>query len=95
MADTPVMEIADVAEAIEWQARHSEKAGAPCTARVIRAEQAILETDTATGRRMANWQGLSLADAMPLRVAGGASPRHSGAIRMRDRLGPAVVPPRS
>ena len=71
MADTPVMEIADVREAIEWQARHSESAGAPCTARVIRAELAILETDTATGRRMANWQGLSLADAMPLRIAGG------------------------
>ena len=71
MADTPVMEIADVREAIEWQARHSENAGAPCTARVIRAELAILETDSATGRRMANWQGLSLADAMPLRIAGG------------------------
>ena len=71
MADQPVMEMADVSEAIEWQARHCEKAGAPCTARVIRAERAILETDTATGRRMANWQGLSLADAMPLRVAGG------------------------
>jgi hypothetical protein len=70
MADTPVMDIADVAEAIEWQARHCEKAGAPCTARVIRAELAILETGNATGRRMANWQGLSLADAMPLRVAG-------------------------
>ena len=71
MADTPVMEIADVREAIEWQARHSESAGAPCTARVIRAELASLETDSATGRRMANWQGLSLADAMPLRIAGG------------------------
>ena len=82
MADTPVMEIADVAEAIEWQARHSEKAGAPCTARVIRAEQAILETDTATGRRMANWQGLSLADAMPLRVAGGL---HWLCLRGEDR----------
>lgn len=71
MADTPVMEIADVHEAIEWQARHCEKAGAPCTARVIRAERAILATGTATGRRMANWEGLSLADAMPLRIAGG------------------------
>lgn len=71
MADPPVMEIADVREAIEWQARHCEKAGAPCTARVIRGELAILETGTATGRRMANWHGLSLADAMPLRVAGG------------------------
>jgi hypothetical protein len=71
MADKPVMEIADVHEAIDWQAKHCEKAGAPCTGRVIRGELAILETDTATGRRMANWHGLSLADAMPLRVAGG------------------------
>jgi hypothetical protein len=71
MAGKGVMDIRDVREAIEWQARHAEEAEAPCTARVIRAELAILETDTTTGRRMANWQGLSLADAMPLRIAGG------------------------
>lgn len=70
MAGNGVMEIADVREAIEWQARHAEEAAAPCTARVIRAELAILETDTATGRRMTHWHGLSLADALPLRVAG-------------------------
>jgi hypothetical protein len=86
MADKPVMEIADVAEAIEWQARHCEKAGAPCTARVIRAERAILETDTVTGRRMTHWEGLSLADAMPLRIAGGLHWLH---INGQDsRLGP-------
>lgn len=66
----PVMEMTDLAQSIEWQARHCETAGAPCTARVIRGELAILETDTATGRRMANWHGLSLADALPLRIAG-------------------------
>ncbi|MXP41523.1 DUF2332 family protein [Altererythrobacter soli] len=71
MAETGVMEIADVREAIEWQAQHAEQAFAPCTARVIRAELAILDTDTATGRRMTHWHGLSLADALPLRVAGG------------------------
>jgi hypothetical protein len=65
------MDIADVREAIEWQADHAAAAAAPCTARVIRAELAMLDGDTATGRRMANWQGLSLADAMPLRAAGG------------------------
>ena len=70
MADKPVMEIADVREAIEWQARHAEKAGAPRTGRVVRAELAMLDTETATGRRMANWQGLTLGDAMPLRIAG-------------------------
>ena len=71
-----VMEIADVGEAIEWQAQHCERAGAPITARVIRAERAILETDTATGRRMATWHGLTLEDAMPLRVAGGIHSLH-------------------
>ena len=71
MADDGVMAVLDVREAIEWQARHAEEAQAPRTARVIRAELAILATDTATGRRMANWHGLVLADAMPLRIAGG------------------------
>jgi hypothetical protein len=71
MADNGVMAVLDVREAIEWQARHAEEAAAPRTARVIRAELALLDSDTATGRRMANWHGLVLADAMPLRVAGG------------------------
>ena len=55
MADSSVMEIV----------------GAPNTGRVIRALLAVLEGETATGRRIANWQGLSLRDAMPLRIAGG------------------------
>lgn len=64
------MELADVRSAIAWQADHAAAGGAPCTARVVRAELAILDTDTATGRRMTHWQGLSLADAVPLRIAG-------------------------
>jgi len=71
MADQAVMAVLDVREAIEWQARHAEEAHAPRTARVIRAQLAILDGETATGRRMAKWQGLVLADAMPLRIAGG------------------------
>ncbi|RPF72842.1 DUF2332 domain-containing protein [Aurantiacibacter spongiae] len=65
------MGITSVPAAIRWQADHAEANGAPANARIIRALLAILETDTATGRRMANWQGLSLEDAMPLRVASG------------------------
>jgi hypothetical protein len=65
------MEITDVRQAIAWQADHAERAFAPNTARVIRAELAILDTDTGLARRMTNWAGLSLEDAMPLRVAGG------------------------
>ncbi len=70
-SEAKVMEIASVPEAIAWQAEHLERAGAPNNARLVRALLAVLETDTATGRRMANWQGLTLEDAMPLRVAGG------------------------
>jgi len=70
--DQEVMEITDIAEAIAWQARHAEEAGAPITARVVRAEAAILRGGTTTlAARMAGWPGLSLEDAMPLRVAGG------------------------
>jgi len=66
-----VMDIKSLPEAIEWQATHAEEGGAPGTAKVVRALLAVLETDTATGRRMANWQGLTLKDAMPLRINGG------------------------
>ncbi|GAA4644262.1 DUF2332 domain-containing protein [Pontixanthobacter gangjinensis] len=65
------MNMVDVAQAIEWQASHAEQAGAPNTARVVRALLKVLETDTAVGRRIANWKGLSLEDAMPLRINGG------------------------
>ncbi|MXO89698.1 DUF2332 family protein [Altererythrobacter aquaemixtae] len=65
------MNIVDVREAIEWQATHAEEAGAPNTGRVVRALLAVLETDTAVGRRMSSWEGLSLEDAMPLRINGG------------------------
>jgi hypothetical protein len=71
MADRPLFETRDVAEAIGWQADHAEKADAPITARVVRAQLAILHSDSALARRMNGWPGLSLEDAMPLRVAGG------------------------
>ena len=66
-----VMAIPEVGAAIQWQADHADKAGAPCTGRVVRAERAILQTDTDVGRRMKNWSGLTLEAAMPLRIAGG------------------------
>ncbi len=71
MAASGIMNIVDVGEAIEWQATHAEEAGAPNTARVVRALLPVLDTDTAVGRRMASWEGLSLEDAMPLRINGG------------------------
>src|SRR3546814_13800634 len=65
------MDIEDLAEAIRWQASHAEENGAPCTARVIRAFEPVAKGPSKIGRRMANWPGLSLKDAMPLRLAGG------------------------
>ncbi|WP_374406000.1 DUF2332 domain-containing protein [Pelagerythrobacter sp.] len=66
-----IMHTRSVPEGIAWQADHAENAGAPGTARVIRGLLPVLETDTAVGRRMANWQGLVVEDAMPLRIVGG------------------------
>ncbi|NVD45624.1 DUF2332 domain-containing protein [Altererythrobacter sp. HHU K3-1] len=66
------MEIRDIADAIRWQANHAEEAGAPATTRVIRAQLAMIENEeTATARRLANWHGPAVQDAVPLRIAGG------------------------
>ncbi|WP_369025619.1 DUF2332 domain-containing protein [Qipengyuania sp. RANM35] len=47
--------------------------GAPITARVVTAIWAAIEggLDNALARRIAEWQGAPLADALPLRIAGG------------------------
>ncbi len=66
-----IMAIEEFEAALDWQANHAEENGAPCTARVIRALAAVREGETATGRRIAGWHGLTLKDAMPLRMAGG------------------------
>lgn len=71
MSDTDIMAIEEFAKALDWQANHAEENGAPCTARVIRALARVREGETATGRRIAGWHGLTLKDAMPLRMAGG------------------------
>jgi len=84
-----VMAILDVREAIAWQAEHAEKADAPITGRVVRAERAVLDTPTELARRMNDWPGLVLEDAMPLRVAGGLHWLHlSGA---EARLAPVYA----
>ncbi len=70
-AENAVMEIASVEQALQWQADHATRAQAPCTGRVIAAERAVLRTDTEVARRMNDWPGLSLEDALPLRIAGG------------------------
>jgi len=67
----PVMDIHNVEEALIWQAEHAKRNLAPCTGRVIDALRAVAKTDTEVARRMNNWPGLKLQDAMPLRIAGG------------------------
>ncbi len=66
-----IMAMEDFTAALDWQARHAEENGAPATARVIRALAGVRVSDTATGKRIAGWPGLTLKDAMPLRLAGG------------------------
>ncbi len=82
MADGDIMLIEEFESAIEWQAEHAFENGAKCTARVIRSLPKVRETDTQMGRRMASWAGLTLKDAMPLRVTGGL---HHLALTGKDR----------
>jgi hypothetical protein len=70
-SDTGIMGLEDFTAALDWQAAHAEENGAPATAQVIRALAGVRASDTATGRRIASWPGLTLKDAMPLRIAGG------------------------
>ncbi len=70
------MEIESVPEALEWHARHCERSDAPITARVIRSLLAVMETDAASGRRLANWQGKGIEDALALRAVAGFHSLH-------------------
>ena len=81
-----VMDDARVAEGIKVQAEHCRRNDAPVTARIVEAQLALMQGDTMCGRRIANWPGLPLEDALPLRLAGGLHHLHlTGAD---DRLGP-------
>jgi len=69
--NVPIMEIGNVLHALEWQATHCERNSAPLTARVLRAFGPMVAGETRVAARMRDWPGLSLEDAMPLRLAGG------------------------
>jgi hypothetical protein len=81
-----VMHMAGVERALEWQADHADQNGAPCIARLIRAFLPLLDGELKIGRRMRDWPGLSLEDAMPLRLAGGFHNLHLSGDE--DRLAP-------
>lgn len=55
------------------QVAYCESNGAPVTARVVGAIWSAIEggLDNALARRIVEWQGAPLADALPLRIAGG------------------------
>ena len=61
----------DIELGINGQAMHCDSNGAPITARICRSLLALAQGDTQCGQRIANWPGAVLADAMPLRIAGG------------------------
>ncbi|MDM7956172.1 DUF2332 domain-containing protein [Blastomonas sp.] len=61
----------EIAWQIGAQADHVAANDAPATAAICRALIALARGDTACGRRIADWPGDVLADAMPLRLAGG------------------------
>ncbi|MEM9312321.1 MAG: DUF2332 domain-containing protein [Pseudomonadota bacterium] len=86
MSPTGIMAIKEFDVAIAWQADHAYQAGARCTARVIRALGKVRETDTKLAQRMRAWKGLTLKDAMPLRVTGGL--HHLALTRTDERLVP-------
>lgn len=56
---------------INLQAEHCRHNDAPVTARIVQAQIALMDSDTACGARLRGWPGLPLEDAMPLRLAGG------------------------
>ncbi len=65
------MELSDIALGITLQAEHCRRNDAPVTAAIVRAQIALMAGETAVGHRIANWPGLPLEDALPLRLAGG------------------------
>ncbi len=78
-----------VAAALEWQAVHAETNGAPMTGRVVRAMLALLDGPSRCGARMRDWPGKPVADAMPLRLAGGLHWLHL--TGQEARLGPVYA----
>jgi hypothetical protein len=81
-----IFDIQNVEQGIREQAMHVQSNNAPVTARICLAQLALLKQNTRTGQQIAKWQGSVLADALPLRVAGGLHHLHlTGADK---RLGP-------
>ena len=61
----------DIVTGIKFQGEHCRRNDAPITARIVDAQLSLMESDTQCGQRIANWPGIPLEDALPLRLAGG------------------------
>ena len=71
MQEGDIMGTATLEQGIRWQGEHSLRNDAPITGRICLAMLALMQQDTATGRRIAAWPGAPVEDAMPLRLAAG------------------------
>jgi hypothetical protein len=65
------MSLSNITLGIQLQAEHCRRNDAPVTASIVQAQLALMTGATAVGQRLANWPGLPLEDALPLRLAGG------------------------
>lgn len=77
-----------VAKAFANQVAYCKANSAPITARVVRGIAAVLESDASNAlvERVRRWHGAPLADALPLRVAGGVHALHLSGTE--ERLAP-------
>ena len=66
--------------AFEVQAGYCDAMAAPVTARVSRALGRMLSRETATGRRVLDWPGEPVADAVVLRLVGGLHAMHRAGV---------------
>lgn len=60
-----------IRDAFHQQARYCVAAGSPLTAEIVGALGDILDHSTRTGRKILDWEGDPMIDALPLRIAGG------------------------
>ncbi len=72
------------------QAKSCDDLGSPFTARLCRLLPGMLDVTTATGRRVLDWPGDPLADALALRLCGGL---HALVLAKADAELSAAYPP--
>jgi hypothetical protein len=92
--DVPGTPLPAVTAAIDWQADYADRNHAPITARLVRAQHALIAQRTRIGltwigKRIAAWPASAMEDAMPLRLTGAL--HHIHLTGRDDRLGPVYA----